>query len=74
MPYLSTVLIVAVGLALGLAVLAAVGIRVFRSLRRFASTSRLVNDQVGDDVGLLKARSAALRVAVDQRRRTARDR
>ncbi|WP_285642085.1 bacteriophage holin [Lentzea sp. NBRC 102530] len=45
-------------------------IRVIRSLRRFARTRTLVGDRVGDRVGLLKARSAALKVAFAQRRTT----
>ncbi|MGW4207329.1 bacteriophage holin [Lentzea sp. NPDC004789] len=56
-------------IAFGLIVLVAIVVRTVRSLRRFASTSTLVRDSVGDEVGLLKARSAALKVAFAQRRR-----
>jgi hypothetical protein len=56
-------------IALGLIVLVAIGLRVVRSLRRFAATRTLVGDRVGDGVGLLKARSAALKVAFAGRRR-----
>ena len=55
-------------IALGLIVLVAIGRRVIRSLRRFASTRTLVGDRVGDGVGLLKARTAALKVAIAGRR------
>ncbi|KOV85477.1 hypothetical protein ADL03_12440 [Nocardia sp. NRRL S-836] len=57
-------------MALGLLVLVLIGVRVIRSLRRFASTRTLVGDRVGDGVGMLKARSAALKVALAERRRT----
>ena len=63
-PYIPTLALI----ALGLIVLVAIGVRVIRSLRRFASTRTLVGDRVGDGVGLLKARSAALKVAFAQRR------
>jgi hypothetical protein len=52
----------------GLVVLVAIGVRVIGSLRRFRAASTLVGDRVGDDVGLLRARFAALRVAVGERR------
>ena len=55
-------------IALGLIVLVAIGLRVIRSLRRFARARTLVGDRVGDGVGMLKARSAALKVAFAQRR------
>ncbi|WP_109640374.1 MULTISPECIES: bacteriophage holin [Lentzea] len=64
MPYTPTLALV----ALGLIVLAAIALRVIRSLRRFASARTLVRDRVGDNVGLLKARTAALKVAFAQRR------
>ncbi len=56
-------------IAIGLIVLVAISVRVIRSLRRFARTRTLVRDRVGDRVGLLKARTAALKVAFAQRRR-----
>ncbi|WP_112229651.1 bacteriophage holin [Lentzea atacamensis] len=64
MPYTPTLALV----ALGLIVLAAIALRVIRSLRRLASARTLVRDRVGDNVGLLKARTAALKVAFAQRR------
>lgn len=65
MPYTPTLALI----ALGLIVLVAIGVRVIRSLRRFAAARTLVGDRVGDGVGLLKARSAALKVAFAERRR-----
>jgi hypothetical protein len=64
-PYTPTLALI----ALGLIVLVAIGFRVIRSLRRFAAARTLVGDRVGDGVGLLKARSAALKVAFAERRR-----
>ncbi|WP_186763339.1 bacteriophage holin [Lentzea tibetensis] len=64
MPYTPTLVLV----ALGLVALIVIMSRVIRSLRRFTSTRTLVNDRVGDGVGLLKARSAALKVAFAERR------
>jgi len=55
-------------IALGLVALVAIAVRVIRSLRRFARARTLVGDRVGDGVGLLKARSAALKVAFAERR------
>lgn len=55
--------------ALGLIVVIAIAVRVLRSLRRFARARTLVGDGVGDGVGLLKARRAALKVAFAERRR-----
>lgn len=55
-------------IALGLIVLIAGAVRVIRSLRRFARARTLVGDRVGDGVGLLKARTAALKVAIAARR------
>lgn len=64
-PYTPTLALI----ALGLIVLVAIGVRVIRSLRRFATARTLVGDRVGDGVGLLRARSAALKVAFAERRR-----
>ncbi|MGM1059198.1 bacteriophage holin [Saccharothrix sp. Mg75] len=64
MPYLPTLLLI----ALGVVVLVVVGVRVIGSLRRFRAASSLVGDRVGDGVGLLRARFAALGVAVAARR------
>ncbi|MCG8923682.1 bacteriophage holin [Lentzea sp. CC55] len=55
-------------IALGLVVLVVIGVRVLRSLRRLARARTLVGDGVGNGVGLLKARSAALKVALAGRR------
>ena len=55
-------------IALGLIVLVVIAIRVIRSLRRFARARTLMGDGVGNGVGLLKARSAALKVAIAERR------
>ncbi|MFD4672648.1 bacteriophage holin [Lentzea sp. NPDC058450] len=57
-------------IVVALIVLVIAAIRVLRSLRRFARTRTLVRDRVGDRVGLLKARSAALKVALAERRTT----
>jgi hypothetical protein len=63
-PYLPSLALI----VLGVVVLALIAIRVIRSLRRFRAASTLVGDRVGDGVGLLRARSAALAVAFAQRR------
>jgi hypothetical protein len=55
-------------IVLGLLVLAAILIRVLRVLRRFNQTVSMVTTNTQDRTGLLRARSAALRVAVGQRR------
>lgn len=65
MPYTPTLALI----ALGLIVLGVMAVRVIRSLRRLARARTLVVDRVGDGVGLLKARSAALKVAFAERRR-----
>lgn len=64
MPYLPTLLLI----VLGLVVLVVVAIRLIGSLRRFRAASTLVGDRVGDGVGLLRARFAALGVALAERR------
>jgi hypothetical protein len=55
-------------IVLGLLVFAVVLIRVLRVLRRFNQTVSMVSTNAQDRTGLLRARSAALRVAVKQRR------
>lgn len=64
MPYLP----ILAPIVLGVVVLVLTCVRVIRSLRRFRAASTLVGDRVGDGVGLLRARFAALGVAVAERR------
>jgi hypothetical protein len=64
-PYLPSALLLIVGLlVLGMLMRAAL-----RSLRRFAASRAALGSQVSDQTGLLRARSAALRIAVVERRR-----
>jgi hypothetical protein len=51
-------------LAVGLVLLASVGLRVRGSVRRFGQARRLLDGYVADRGGMLRARSAALGVAV----------
>ncbi|MDQ0381750.1 bacteriophage holin [Amycolatopsis thermophila] len=67
MSYLPSIVLAAVGVI----VLSVVLIRTFGVLRRFKRTSSMVTASVADRTGLLKARSAGLRVAIGQRRRPA---
>ncbi|MCC8243703.1 bacteriophage holin [Saccharothrix luteola] len=64
MPYLPSLVLI----VLGVVVLVPFAVRALRSLRRFRAASTLVGDRVGDGVGLLRARSAALQVALAERR------
>ncbi|MEV1115689.1 bacteriophage holin [Actinosynnema sp. NPDC049800] len=64
MPYLPSLVLI----VFGVVVLVPIAVRVIRSLRRFRAASTLVGDRVGDGVGLLRARSAALGVAIAERR------
>ncbi|WNV88630.1 bacteriophage holin [Umezawaea sp. Da 62-37] len=64
MPYLPSLVLVVIGVV----VLVVMAVRVTRSLRRFTVASTLVGDNVGNGVGLLKARTAALGVAFAERR------
>ncbi|MFJ6676926.1 bacteriophage holin [Actinosynnema sp. NPDC091369] len=64
MPYLP----ILAPIVLGVVVLVLTSVRVIRSLRRFRAASTLVGDRVGDGAGLLRARFAALGVAVAERR------
>ncbi|WP_086825124.1 bacteriophage holin [Allokutzneria sp. NRRL B-24872] len=66
MPYLLSLLLVLVGLA----VLLFVAVRVFRSLSRFGAAAAAVGGHVDDRAGLLRARTAALKVAIAERRST----
>ncbi|MGW4057085.1 bacteriophage holin [Amycolatopsis sp. NPDC004747] len=67
MPYLPT----AVLIALGLAVLVVLLVRTVKVLRAFRQTTSMVVTNTQDRAGLLRARSAGLRVAFAQRRRKA---
>lgn len=64
MSYLPAWIVAVVGLALLVAVL----VRVFRNVRRFGVTAAAVNARFSDETGHLKARSAALRVAMKETR------
>ncbi len=64
MPYLWSVVAVVVALVgLGLLVGASLG-----PVRRLSTVAGLASRQLGDEVGMLKARVAALRVRLAQRR------
>ncbi|OZM72953.1 hypothetical protein CFN78_11915 [Amycolatopsis antarctica] len=65
MLYLPSVVLAVVGLV----VLIILVVRIVRLLRRFSRTASMVTRDTGDRAGLLRARSAALRVALDGRRR-----
>lgn len=54
---------------LGVVALVAIVVRVVGSVRHFTKASSQVSDNVGNGVGLLKARSAALGVAFAERRK-----
>jgi hypothetical protein len=62
MSYLPTWVVLAVGLVLLVAVL----VRMARTVRRFGATASAVNTRIGDETGQLKARSAALRIAMKE--------
>ncbi|WP_033287508.1 bacteriophage holin [Amycolatopsis jejuensis] len=64
MPYLPAYVL----LAAGLVVLALLLVRIAGVLRRFRRTVSMVSTHTQDRTGLLRARSAALRVAVAERR------
>ena len=65
MPYLPTVVLIVLGLA-GLVVLL---VRTLKVLRAFRQTASMVATNTQDRAGLIRARTAALRVAFAQRRR-----
>ncbi|MFF1611253.1 bacteriophage holin [Amycolatopsis sp. NPDC058278] len=67
MPYLPTALLILIGLA-GLVVLL---VRTVKVLRAFRQTTSMVATNTQDRAGLVRARSAALRVAFAQRHRKA---
>jgi hypothetical protein len=64
-PYLPTVVLVAIGLLLLVLLL----VRTVKVLRGFKQTASMVATNTQDRAGLIRARSAALRVAFAQRRR-----
>ena len=66
MSYLPTIVLAAAGLLLLVALL----VRTTRVLRAFRQTASMVATNTQDRAGLIRARSAALRVAFAQRRRT----
>ncbi|MFI5592788.1 bacteriophage holin [Amycolatopsis sp. NPDC051758] len=65
MPYLPTVVLVAIGLLLLVLLL----VRTMKVLRGFKQTASMVATNTQDRAGLIRARSAALRVAFAERRR-----
>ncbi|GAB3146134.1 bacteriophage holin [Amycolatopsis sp. NPDC004378] len=65
MPYLPTIVLAAAGLLLLVVVL----VRTAKVLRAFKQTASMVAANTQDRAGLLRARSAALRVAFAERRR-----
>ena len=65
MPYLPTVVLVAIGLLLLVILL----VRTVKVLRGFKQTASMVATNTQDRAGLIRARSAALRVAFAERRR-----
>ena len=65
MPYLPTVVLAAIGLLLLVLLL----VRTAKALRAFRQTTSMVVTNTQDRAGLIRARSAALRVAFAQRRR-----
>lgn len=66
MPYVWTLVLLAVGLILLVWLL----VRVFLDIRRFLAAQRQVARAIGDRSGLVKARIAGLKVAFAQRRRS----
>ncbi|KAA2266526.1 hypothetical protein F0L68_01940 [Solihabitans fulvus] len=64
MPYLPTVLLVALGVLL----LVLIALRTVRAVRRFNGVRTMVARRMDDQAGLLRARSAALGVAFAERR------
>jgi ABC-type transporter Mla subunit MlaD len=64
-PYLPTVVLVVIGLLLLVLLL----VRTVKVLRGFKQTASMVATNTQDRAGLIRARSAALRVAFAQRRR-----
>ncbi|WP_020659713.1 bacteriophage holin [Amycolatopsis benzoatilytica] len=64
MPYLPVWILLAAGVLLLVLLL----VRIFGVLRRFRRTVSMVSTRTQDRAGLIRARSAALRVAVAERR------
>ncbi|WP_439386729.1 bacteriophage holin [Amycolatopsis lexingtonensis] len=65
MPYLPTVVLAAIGLLLLVVLL----VRTVKVLRAFRQTASMVATNTQDRAGMIRARSAALRVAFAERRR-----
>jgi uncharacterized protein YoxC len=65
-PYLSIAILVAVGVILIVVSL----VRTLRAVKRFTAASTRVSSGLDESTGLLRARLAALRIAIKQRRRT----
>jgi len=57
-----------IALAVGLVLLGFVLVRALRHVRRFGTTAALVNARIEDRRGMLRARTAALRVAMKETR------
>jgi len=64
-PYLPTVVLAAIGLLLLVVLL----VRTVKVLRAFRQTASMVATNTQDRAGMIRARSAALRVAFAERRR-----
>ncbi|GLY67737.1 bacteriophage holin [Amycolatopsis taiwanensis] len=64
MSYLPSIVLAAVGLL----VLLALTVRLYVGLRGFRSAVTMVMARTGDRAGLVRARAAGVRVAIDQRR------
>ena len=67
MSYLPTWIVVSVA-TVGLVLLVSVLVRAFRDVRRFGATAAVVGGRIEDRRGMLRARFAALRVAMKQTR------
>lgn len=63
MPYVPAIALLVVGLVL----LGVLAVRLVKGLRRFNRTVNMVVANTKDSVGLLRARAAAVRVAITQR-------
>jgi hypothetical protein len=66
--YLPTWIVVLSVATFGLVLLVSVLVRAFRDVRRFGATATVVGARIGDRRGMLRARFAALRIAMKQTR------